>query len=196
MNRNQELPCVGRFRFCRPIVLLAATVAIFASQTAPAESALVPRTVLKSFFQTGDFPTQSQFASLIDSVLNISDDRDLIGLRTYSDGGAIRLEEGASLGPLLDYSPSTGLAPEWAGQSGFLGLAFTENAETHYGYLQLRAGEHGGTDLYPIFVTYFVFEDLPNTELLVTSVPEPSTLVLGAICGLFGLWKFARRRAV
>ena len=105
------------------------------------------------------------------------------------------MEEGATLGPLLDYSPSTGLSPDWAGQSGFLGLAFTENAETHYGYLQLRAGEPGGTELYPMFVTYFVFQDLPNTELLVTSVPEPSTLVLGAICGLLGLWKLARRSA-
>ncbi len=196
MNRNQELPSVGRFRFCRPIVLLAATVAIIASQAAPAEAAKVPRAVLKEFFQTGDVPTQQDFADVIDSMININDDRDLLGLRTYSDGGAIRLDEGATLGPLLDYSPSTGLAPEWAGQSGFLGLAFTEDTETHYGYLQLRAGEPGGTELYPLFVTYFVFEDLPNTELLVTSVPEPSTLVLGVIFGLFGLWKFARRRAV
>jgi hypothetical protein len=195
MTRNQELPCVGRFRFCRPIVLLAATVAIIASQAAPAESAIESRVILKSYFQTGDFPTQSQFADMIDSALNFSEDRDLLGLRNYSDGQAMLVAEGALLGPLLDYSPSTGLAPEWAGQSGFLGLAFTENSETHYGYLQLRAGDPGGTELYPLFVTYFVFEDLPNTELLVTSVPEPSTLVLGAICGLLGLWKFARRRA-
>jgi len=196
MNRNSHVRGLSLSRFRRPLATMAIFGLVVGVHVAPAESAKVPRSVLKEYFQTGDKPTQAQFGSLIDSIINYAEDRDLLGLRNYSDGQAMLIAEGEMLGPLSDYSPSTGLAPEWAGQSGFLGLAYTENSETHYGYLQLRAGEPGGTDLYPIFVTYFVFEDLANTELLVTSVPEPSTLVLGAICGMLGLWRFARRRRV
>lgn len=32
------------------------------------------RTILKSFFQTGDRPTEAQFADLIDSMFNLEDD--------------------------------------------------------------------------------------------------------------------------
>lgn len=35
------------------------------------------RTILKEFFETGDVPTQAQFASLIDSLLSIEDDSNL-----------------------------------------------------------------------------------------------------------------------
>lgn len=37
--------------------------------------ALVPRTVLKSYFQTGDKPTQAQFENTIDSDVNMQDDK-------------------------------------------------------------------------------------------------------------------------
>lgn len=36
--------------------------------------AVVPRTVLKDFFQTGDKPTEAQFSDTIDSALNMVDD--------------------------------------------------------------------------------------------------------------------------
>ncbi len=39
----------------------------------------VPRTVLKTFFQTGDKPTQAQFSAMIDSMLSVADDRGLGG---------------------------------------------------------------------------------------------------------------------
>ncbi|MBX7209617.1 MAG: choice-of-anchor D domain-containing protein [Verrucomicrobiaceae bacterium] len=42
-----------------------------------------PRNVIKTYFETGDKPTQAQFAALIDSTLNFVDDRQLIGLRHY-----------------------------------------------------------------------------------------------------------------
>lgn len=35
----------------------------------------VPRSILKSFFETGDKPTQGQFSALIDSMVNYPDDR-------------------------------------------------------------------------------------------------------------------------
>lgn len=45
---------------------------------------LAPRAVLVEYFQSGDKPTASQFGILIDSTVNIVDDRDLIGLREYN----------------------------------------------------------------------------------------------------------------
>ncbi len=40
------------------------------------------RATLKSFFETNDFPTQAQFADLIDQTLNIADDGDgAVGLK-------------------------------------------------------------------------------------------------------------------
>jgi hypothetical protein len=193
MNRIDRTLGLPPSQIRRTLAAMAMFAFLLGLSPAPAQSAIVPREILKTYFEIGDVPTQEQFTSLIDSMINVIDDHHLIGLRTNSLGQAMLLQEGETLGPLLDFSPASGLAPEWAGQSGFLGLAFSENAETHYGYLQLRGGEPGSAGPYPMFVTYFVFQDLPNTELQVTSVPEPSTLVLGAICGLLGLWKLARR---
>lgn len=44
----------------------------------------LPRKVLKSFFERGDRPRQEHFSSLIESSVNINDDRYLFGLRTYN----------------------------------------------------------------------------------------------------------------
>lgn len=44
--------------------------------------AKVPRAVLKEYFEKGDKPTQAQFGTLIDSLVNMHDDGVLIGLRT------------------------------------------------------------------------------------------------------------------
>lgn len=45
--------------------------------------AIVSDTILKTFFKTGDKPTASQFAALIDSMVNKLDDAQLLGLRVY-----------------------------------------------------------------------------------------------------------------
>ncbi|MCU0432833.1 MAG: hypothetical protein MUC87_05215 [Bacteroidia bacterium] len=44
---------------------------------------LLSKDLLKSFFESGDKPTASQFASLIDSMMHLYDDRHRIGLRVY-----------------------------------------------------------------------------------------------------------------
>lgn len=44
---------------------------------------IVSDQVLKTFFQTGDKPTASQFGALIDSMVNKLDDAQLLGLRAY-----------------------------------------------------------------------------------------------------------------
>lgn len=51
------------------IILIVAVVGV-------ALYALVPRTVLKDFFQTGDKPTEAQFSDTVDSALNMNDDGD------------------------------------------------------------------------------------------------------------------------
>ena len=40
----------------------------------PARAAIESRSILKAYFQTGDVPTQDQFATLIDSTVNPIDD--------------------------------------------------------------------------------------------------------------------------
>lgn len=52
-----------------PIVIILIIVAV-----GGATYALVQRSVLKEYFQTGDKPTEQQFADTIDSSLNLSDD--------------------------------------------------------------------------------------------------------------------------
>jgi YD repeat-containing protein len=47
----------------------------------------VSRNILKSYFERGDKPTESQFATLIDSMVNRLDDRNLLGLRVSGMGG-------------------------------------------------------------------------------------------------------------
>jgi hypothetical protein len=46
---------------------------------------IVSDQVLKTFFQTGDKPTSSQFGALIDSMVNKLDDAQLLGLRVYDN---------------------------------------------------------------------------------------------------------------
>lgn len=43
----------------------------------------VPRNILKQYFMRGDRPTEGQFDSLLDSTVNIIEDRYLFGLREY-----------------------------------------------------------------------------------------------------------------
>ena len=49
----------------------------------------VSRAVLKTFFETGDVPTEAEFASLIDSLLSLIDDSNLkngIKIKSETDG--------------------------------------------------------------------------------------------------------------
>jgi chaperonin cofactor prefoldin len=50
--------------------------------------AVLPRNLLKTFFERGDRPSQSQFSSLIDSMLHSTEDANRLGLRTYNPNNA------------------------------------------------------------------------------------------------------------
>jgi len=181
------------------VVTLFAAAGLWTGSANVSEAAVVSSTVLKSFFQTGDFPTQSQFGALIDSLINRIDDRHLLGLKQYNPTLGYEVGDCLTEGTLLDasmtFGPAAGLGDVWAGQHGFLGLAFTEgsSSDVHYGYLQIQAA--ATPDGYPMFVEAFVYQDVAGMAITTLTVPtpEPSTLAM-AIIGLLGLFAVMRRR--
>jgi MYXO-CTERM domain-containing protein len=161
----------------------------------PCVAAKVPRTVLKSYFETGDKPTQAQFADVIDSALNLVDDG-LVGYSASDSGGlAPRFDAGATVGPGLAFAPLSGVqgfSDDWLGQSGFLPLAYLQDSQLHYAYLQISSPVPGSPNAYSMSVEYLVFENLADTALVTTTVPEPSSLALAA-AALVGLFVWRRR---
>lgn len=140
-----------------------------------ANAAIVSRSILKTFFETGDKPTAPQFATLIDSMVNSSSGSlDLsfdfgatledhavsfngAGIFAQSsDGNLINFQSGREIGPAsLETKLVAGglLGPTslWAGQTGFLGLQFELINEgivsTHYGFLKMKiAPLHDGLE--------------------------------------------------
>ena len=171
------------------------TVAALATFVGTLRAAEQTRDYLYTKFQDGDIPTQDQFGTLIDSALNLIDDRfTLEGIVASPGGGAAFFGPGTTIDDQLSYGPAAGLSSEWAGQFGFMAVSFLENSETHYGYFQVQSGADGTGTLYPMQFQFFVFQDTPNTGLVTTQVPEPSTLVLLA-CGIAALvWTCLRRK--
>jgi phage tail-like protein len=71
------------------------------------------RPQLKSFFETGDIPTQEQFATMIDSMVNRHDDRYLLGLRDSGSGmptGRVCPTDGSSWLPVSAREAGSGMA--------------------------------------------------------------------------------------
>ena len=176
MNINM-LKCFKTCNFKAFLSVLLVVSFVLASQ--PAEAAIESREVLKTFFETGDVPTESQFGNLIDSMVHQLDDGlsydgatpDAVSL------GAL-LNEGEEIGPASFFAPIAGLGEDWVGQSGFLGLTLQLNSQTHYGYLQISSPPG---DQYPMLVEYVVFEDQPNVPIVAETIPEPATISLVAL---------------
>ena len=176
---------------CLPFV---ATAAILFCCPA-AHGAVAPRSILKTFFESGDVPTQDQFSNLIDSYIHQTDDGlTLTGIGATPDGsaGGRAIRVGGNVG-INEQLPDTfsgswrspistslpRMCSEFCGTSGFLPLKYEGLDGSHYGFLQIDMGaDPGASPGAPIFVTQWVWESSPNTTLTTFAVPEPSTFAL------------------
>ena len=198
MSRSRQIALIA---FCCAIISIAS----------PVRGAIENRDVLKTYFETGDVPTEDQFANLIDSYVQLElgfgndlDDHNVqfnplatggtvggIAGGGAGTGGALYLEAGESVGPQLDYSPdplSVGRASNWPAVSGFLGLQFQLDGPTgpttHYGFVQLRVDGPTSATPYAVHVDAFAYETTPDAAIATFQlVPEPATggLMLSAV---------------
>lgn len=189
-----------------------------------ANAAIVSRNILKTFFQTGDKPTQQQFATLIDSMVNISEDSGSLNLyfnygpaagdhtvslgRAWlfaqsSDDNLINFQSGRSIGPAsletkLVNIGLLGSSSRWAGQSGFLGLQFelvdAGIISTHYGFVQMSVDGTSSSTPYAIHVDGFAYETTANTSITASSVVPVPAAAWLFGSGLLGLIGMARRK--
>ncbi len=209
-----------RARLSSPVVSLvaaaAATVALLSVAASPADGAIISRPILKTFFQSGDKPTEQQFSTLLDSMVNYTEDRYLLGLRVYdptivyAPGDAVPIKrfgigDTAPAAPLGYADPHVNpplMASDFAGQFGFAAfrLADSSGLGDCYGFMQIQmdalpppTGGAGAPTTEPpgIFVEYIAFETTPNTPVSTFLVPEPSA---GAAIALLPIVAARRRR--
>ena len=140
---------------CFPFV--ATTAILFCCP--PAHAAIEPRSILKTFFETGDVPTQDQFSNLIDSYIHQTDDGlTLTGIGATPDGSAagraIRVGGNVGINELLPDTfggtwkpyptppgtPLPQMCSMFCGTSGFLPLKYAGSDGPHYGFLQIDMG--------------------------------------------------------
>ena len=182
-------------RICNFVCLPFVATAAILFCCPPAHGAIEPRSILKTFFESGDVPTQDQFSNLIDSFIHQTDDGlTLIGIGGTPDGSAagraIRVGGNVGINELLPdtfsgswRSPQSTSLPQmcsaFCGISGFLPLKYEGLDGPHYAFLQIGMGaDPGASPGAPIFVTQWVWESSPNTALITFAVPEPTSLAL------------------
>lgn len=158
-------------------------------------AAIESRDTLKTYFETGDVPTQEQFADMIDSYISLSEDRGLLGLQNIPGGFGERLGVGDVVDASSLFGPAEGLGPEWISQSSFLGLSFEQDSHVHYGYLHLITDIDGAGTMYPVTIDRFVFENVPGAGITISPVPEPGTVALAAMALVsLAAWGWRRKR--
>jgi hypothetical protein len=194
-------PCSGARMITRIKACIITTMLLTLLFVPCARAAIVPRAILKTYFETGDIPSEQDFKDVIDSSLNLVDD----GLVSYRIGanssGGIRLETGATIDGSISFSPTSPLpplAPNWLGQFGFLPLELQDTAGlSHYAFIQMQMASGPlppppGAPGPAISVQYLVFETDANVPLTTfVSAPEPTSVVVFC-CIAIGAF-FARR---
>ncbi len=193
-------------------IATASLAAIFANILTPSttHAAIVSKEVLKSFFIKGAKPTSEQFGTLLDSLVNYTDDRYLIGLRQYdptliyqSGDPAVAIKR-FGIGDTTPEAPTgigyanpdttpIDLDTDFSGQFGFMALQFGDTTgQTYYGFMQVYMPPlpTDGSDP-TIRVQYIEFDDTPNTPVTTFAVPEipprAGSLILGERCDLHHL---------
>lgn len=166
-------------------------------------AAIESRDVLKTYFESGDVPTERQFSNLIDSSINLyvgygeSADTHTVtsvtgGIAADASGRAQLLTEGQTFDPAavtLLGTASVGDGSDWPGESGFLAFTFDLGdagaATTHAGFLQMSVDGPAAATPYAINVIGFAYETVPDTPITTFAIPEPSItflIALGAAC--------------
>jgi hypothetical protein len=179
----------------------------------PCGAAVESRDILKTYFETGKIPTETQFESLIDSLLSLSltygtaPDLHLLdldatgGIGDDGVGNALRLEVGATIDSFvhrIDDGVYLSGASGWPGAGpGFLALIFElpdasgTGTTTHYGFVEMSVDGPSSADPYAIRLRGFAWESNPDTPITTFHlVPEPSTAALT----LLGLLAFKGRK--
>jgi len=80
----------------------------------------------------------------------------------------------------------------FTGQVAYLGVQFTRNADTHFGYLYLDVsfvGANAGNLL------ALAWDTRPNAAIVAGAVPEPSTFALLGLSGV-ALWLFKHKKRI
>lgn len=174
--------------------LLPSILFVFmASMVSTAFAAIESRDVLKTYFETGDTPTETQFDNLIDSTLNLvvdfgpSIEQHTLAF-TDANGALVAAsdpfrESGTDVKALEEFRHEAKVMGLVGGNHPnvihFLGVKFEMDnngiTNTHYGFLEFSVdGPLSGTP-YAIHIERFVYESTPNTTLYtVAAVPVPA----------------------
>lgn len=173
--------------------------------------AIESRDQLKTYFETGDIPTEEQFVDLIDSVVDLeftfgsfNDGHSVTapngGISVGNNGWAIGHLQDAVIGPGLTYESTGGLGTGsvWPGFAGFLGFRFEIQepglAPTlHYGFLEMSVDGPATATPHAIRITGVAYETTPNAPITTFSIPEPTSATLAGLV-MVCCWCARRRR--
>ena len=129
---------------------------------------LESRAVLKTYFETNDFPTQAQFIDLIDSLLNITDDAVLVGgednIEAFNGGGQANATQLTKANNNIDTQTNPGDSVKLP--TGKAGMVCT-----------VGNNSGGAIDLFPA-VGGFIY---PNAINIAESINDGSTAILGCV---------------
>jgi len=76
----------------------------------------------------------------------------------------------------------------WLGQTGYMGLQFDADGETHFGWVRMTA-----YDEFPGMTIHgWAYESIPGVGIVAGAVPEPSSSLL-VVIGAMSVWVLRRR---
>ena len=74
------------------------------------------------------------------------------------------------------------------GKRGYLGVEFQINEATHFGWIDVAAGDNGSYAVYG-----WAYESAPDIAITAGAIPEPSSVIL-FLFGSVGVWALRKRK--